>query len=160
MGATTYRGELSMAGASGAATFTVENNLGYATSTGLSLNKGVAIPTYWSSSGSGLQHGAVLLNDDWYSLGTNWNDWYGTDGSSLSTWQSSSETNTTTEQNFDPKLVNAASNNFRLRMESPACYSGTSVSLTQDILGNAVIPGFVSMGAYQCQPTPAVGAVM
>jgi hypothetical protein len=54
-----------------------------------------------------------------------------------------------------PQFVNVSANNFILQPLSPACYSGTNVGLTQDILGRTIIPGFVSMGAYQCQPSVA-----
>jgi len=62
-------------------------------------------------------------------------------------------------KNVDPQFVKTSANNFSLLMTSPAIASGTSVSLTQDYYGNAVIPGFMSLGAIQFHPRPALGAV-
>ena len=76
----------------------------------------------------------------------------------FSGYQSNNGSQDANAENVDPQFVKTSANNFSLLMTSPAIAGGTSVSLAQDFYGIAVIPGFVSLGAIQFQPRPAVGA--
>lgn len=60
--------------------------------------------------------------------------------------------------NADPLLVNVASD-WKLQSSSPAINAGTSVGLTRDIDGNAIV-GAPDMGAYEYTVAPAAGPGM